>query len=208
MTLGELAALGNEALQLGAELTVVPVAGWTRDRWFDTTGLPWVRPSPNMPSLESATHYPGLVLFEATSLSVGRGTDVAFQVIAAPWLAPSRVRARLPALPGVVVTDTTVTPEAPSDGKYPGEALPALLFRATDRTAYDPVRTAAALLVALQEVHPGVLDVDAGRFDRLAGTDALRIAVEGGRAIEEVTAGWRSAQDRFERVRSQYLLYP
>lgn len=207
MTLGELATLGNDRLQLGAELTVVPAAGWARDRWFDATGLPWIRPSPNMPSLESATHYPGLVLFEATNLSVGRGTDVAFQVVAAPWLAPSRVRPRLPDLPGVAVADTTVTPEAPSDGKYPGEALPALRFRATDRAAYDPVRTAVAVLAALREAHPADLRLDAARFDQLAGSDLLRSAIEGGQAIEEITAGWRAAHDRFARVRTPYLLY-
>ena len=117
MTMGELARLGAARLGLSARLTVVPVAGWARGQWFDEIGLPWVRPSPNMPDLESATHYPGLVVFEGTNLSVGRGTPIAFQVVGAPWLDPARVRGLLGEVPGASVTDTAITPVAPTDGK-------------------------------------------------------------------------------------------
>src|SRR5574341_1107000 len=121
MTLGELARLGAARLGLSPGLTVVPLGGWSRDRWFDDTGLPWVRPSPNMPDLESATHYPGVVVFEGTNLSVGRGTPIAFQVLGAPWLDPARVRALVGEVAGVALRDTTITPVSPTDGKYPGE---------------------------------------------------------------------------------------
>src|SRR6266850_1354447 len=120
MTLGELERMANDVLGIGADLVVVPAAGWTRAMAFDATGLPWVKPSPNMPDLESALHYPGICLFEGTNLSVGRGTGFAFQVIGAPWLDPEAVRRRLPAaaMGGVEVTSFTFTPRAPTDGKY------------------------------------------------------------------------------------------
>src|SRR5438477_10154496 len=89
MPLGELARMANAVMAIGADLVVVPAAGWTRALLFDATGLPWIKPSPNMPDLESALHYPGTCLFEGTNLSVGRGTPFAFQVIGAPWLDPA-----------------------------------------------------------------------------------------------------------------------
>src|SRR6059036_4119196 len=95
MTLGELARLANDVLGVGARLTVIPAAGWRREMYFDETGLPWVRPSPNMPDLESAIHYPGTCLFEGTNLSVGRGTALAFQIVGAPWLDTAAVLKRL-----------------------------------------------------------------------------------------------------------------
>src|SRR5207244_12497844 len=91
MTLGELLRLANDALGLHADLVVVPAAGWRRGMYFDATGLPWIKPSLNMPDLESAFHYPGTCLFEGTNLSVGRGTPFAFQVVGAPWLDPQAV---------------------------------------------------------------------------------------------------------------------
>src|SRR5206468_9422850 len=95
MTLGELLRLANDRLHLHATLTVVPAAGWRRSLYFDATGLPWVKPSPNMPDLESAMHYPGTCLFEGTNLSVGRGTGFAFQVVGAPWLDADAVLRRI-----------------------------------------------------------------------------------------------------------------
>src|SRR5881628_1580718 len=97
MTLGELARMTNDVLGIGADLVVVPVAGWSRSMFYDQTNIAWVKPSPNMPDLESAFHYPGICLFEGTNLSVGRGTPFAFQVVGAPWLDPEAVRRRLPA---------------------------------------------------------------------------------------------------------------
>ncbi|HEX4574780.1 MAG TPA: exo-beta-N-acetylmuramidase NamZ domain-containing protein, partial [Gemmatimonadales bacterium] len=100
LTLGELVRLAAAALKVDANLTVVPAAGWRRAVDYDATGLRWVRPSPNMPDLESALHYPGTCLFEGTNLSVGRGTGVAFQVIGAPWFDTAAVLARLRTLAG------------------------------------------------------------------------------------------------------------
>jgi uncharacterized protein YbbC (DUF1343 family) len=207
MTLGELARFGNVVLEIDADLTVVPAAGWRRGQWFDRTGLPWVRPSPSMPDLESATHYPGLVLFEATNLSVGRGTPVAFQVVGAPWLdAPGLVDV-LGALPGVDCADTTVTPDSPPDGKYDGQAIPALRFRVTDRNGYDPTGVAVTLLTAVAARHGDSLRVNARRMAQLAGTeDVWAVAREGG-GVDGAVAAWRKAAETFRRRVTPHLIY-
>jgi uncharacterized protein YbbC (DUF1343 family) len=207
MTFGELLRFGNDVLGIHGLLTVVPVAGWRRDEWFDATGLPWVRPSPNMPDLESATHYPGLVLFESTNLSVGRGTPIAFQVLAAPWLDPRRVAAELAGVPGVTISDTVVIPRAPTDGKYDGVRLPALRFAVADRTAYDPVRLAARLLAVIERLHGDFLRLDARGFDQRAGTDRFRKGILAGVPPDSVAAGWREELARFAELRRRYLLY-
>ncbi|HET7038990.1 MAG TPA: DUF1343 domain-containing protein [Gemmatimonadales bacterium] len=207
MTIGELARLGRDALDIPARLVLVPVSGWERDRWFDQTGLPWVRPSPSMPSLESAAHYPGTVLFEATNLSVGRGTPLAFQVIGAPWLDAARIARDLAALPGVALSDTTVVPENSPDRKYDGIRLPAVRLRVTDRARYDPTRTAVHLLAAVRRLHPDSLHIDTLRLDRRAGDRAIRLGLERGTPPDSIVAGWQPALDRFKQMRARYLLY-
>jgi uncharacterized protein YbbC (DUF1343 family) len=207
MTLGELARMGNDVLGIGGTLVVVPAAGWRRTQWLDEAGLPWVRPSPSMPDLESATHYPGLVLFEATNLSVGRGTPVAFQVIAGPWLDVGAVRSAVEPIDGAVLVDTSIVPEAPPDAKYPGIEIPALRLRTTDRERYDPVATAVRLLVAVRARHADALRIATARFDKLAGTDQLRLAIEGGATAESIVGGWEGELNRFRTRRARYLLY-
>jgi uncharacterized protein YbbC (DUF1343 family) len=209
MTFGELARLSNDVLAIGAELVVVPAAGWHRSMAYDQTGLPWVKPSPNMPNLESAFHYPGICLFEGTNLSVGRGTTMAFQVIGAPWLDPASVMDRLRAspVPGVAVTATTFTPVAPTDGKYPGVPLRGLQFRVTDRERYDPTRLGVALLVALRATHPAQFQFRAQSFDRLASGPELRTAVEAGRGAPEIWDSWEQDLTRFRELRAKYLIY-
>jgi uncharacterized protein YbbC (DUF1343 family) len=197
---------------------------------FDETGLPWVRPSPNMPDLESALHYPGTCLFEYTALSVGRGTPFAFQVIGAPWLEADRVLDRislvlsgagsgershqpgagskeLSATAGVEISVTEFTPSAPTDGKYGGVPLRGLRLRVTDRATYDPTRLAVALLAAIQAVHADSLQFRDTAFDRLAGGPALRLAILSGRSPEGIWQAWDGALERFRRTRGAYLLY-
>lgn len=206
MTMGELALFGNDALALAANLSVVPVAGWRRHEWFDDTGLPWIKPSPNMPNLESATHYPGFVLFEASNLSVGRGTPIAFQVLGAPWLDPESIIDDLGAEPGVQLSDTSFTPKSPSDGKYPDETLPALRFRVTDRMKYDPVRMAIRVLAALREIHLDSMRLRSG-LERLAGTDSVRSWFESGDPWYSLYHSWEPDLARFRRASERYLLY-
>lgn len=212
MTLGELIRFATDLLAPRADLTIVPVGGWRRALAYDATGLPWVKPSPNMPSLESAWHYPGLCLFEGTNLSVGRGTGVAFQVIGAPWLDPAPLLDRLrgqagDALAGVAVTIDSFTPRAPTDGKYDGVLVRGLRFRVTDRVRYDATRAAAAVLAALFSVQPSPFQFRPEAFDRLAGGPSLRAALEAGRPARDIWRTWEKPLERFRQMRAKYLVY-
>ena len=209
MTLGELVRMANAVLAIGADLVVVPAAGWNRRLDYDQTKLPWVKPSPNMPSLESAFHYPGICLFEGTNVSVGRGTPAAFQVVGAPWLDTTAVLAHLrsDSVAGVEIVATRFTPTNPTDGKYPGVVLPGLRFRVLDRSAYDPTKLAVALLVALHAAHPAAFQFRADSFDRLAAGPELRGAVQAGRSAPDIWSSWDQDLARFREVRSRYLIY-
>jgi uncharacterized protein YbbC (DUF1343 family) len=207
LTFGELALYGNAEMEIGASLTVIPMDGWRREQWYDETGLPWIPPSPNMPDLESATHYAGMVIFEATNLSVGRGTPMAFQVLGAPWLRPAAVVGALGEVPGVSLSDTVVTPEAPTDSKYDGVRLPALRLRVTDRGLYDPVRLATRILAAVHSLHGDSLTIRPGRFDRLIGTPTVREALEGAGDWPALWGVWERAGEAFEARRVPFLLY-
>jgi uncharacterized protein YbbC (DUF1343 family) len=209
MTLGELARLANDVMALGTDLVVVPALGWNRTMFYDQTGLPWVKPSPNMPDIESALLYPGTCLFEGTNVSVGRGTATAFRVLGAPWLDPERVIARLDtaALRGVDVRATVFTPIAPTDSKYAGVALKGIELRVRDRQVYDPTKLAIALLVAIRAVHPGDFQFRAQSFDRLATAPELRTAIEAGRSAQEIWSSWTGDLERFRETRGKYLIY-
>lgn len=209
MTFGELARLANDALAIGTDLVVVPALGWHRTMFYDQTGLPWVKPSPNMPDIESALLYPGTCLFEGTNVSVGRGTATAFRVLGAPWLDPDRVIARLDtlALHGVDVHATLFTPIAPTDSKYAGVALHGIQLRVRDRQVYDPTKLAVALLVAIRAAHPTEFQFRTQSFDRLAAGPELRMAIETGRPAWEIWNAWTADLERFRQTRAQYLIY-
>ncbi|HEY6807217.1 MAG TPA: DUF1343 domain-containing protein [Gemmatimonadales bacterium] len=215
MTMGELARFANEVLGIHARLTVVPAVGWRRGMYYDDTGLPWIRPSPNLPTLESAIHYPGTCVLEGTNLSVGRGTTLVFQVVGAPWLDTGAVLPRLrgggrwaqEGLTGVEVSGVTFTPHGPTDGKYDGVELRGIRLRVTDRRRYDATRAAVLLLAAIQAVHADSLRFDAARFDRLAGGSELRRAILAARAPDAIWHGWDGALALFRRQRVKYLLY-
>jgi uncharacterized protein YbbC (DUF1343 family) len=211
LTLGELLRMADDVLGLHADLVVVPAAGWHRAEYFDSTGLPWVKPSPNMPDLESATHYPGTCLFEGTNLSVGRGTPFAFQVVGAPWLDPAAVLRRLRAHPadlaGVSADSIAFAPLHPTDGKYDGVTLRGVRLTVADRATYDPTRTAVALLVAIRAAHPDSFQFRDASFDRLAAGAELRRAVLAGRSAASIAGEWAIALTRFKRLRAKYLSY-
>jgi uncharacterized protein YbbC (DUF1343 family) len=216
MTLGELLLLANDVLGIHAPLTVIPAAGWSRSMYFDATGLPWVKPSPSMPDLESALHYPGTCLFEGTNLSVGRGTPIAFQMIGATWMNARAVIGRLKrdggrgrgdGLGGVQVWADTLTPHAPGDNKYDGVRINVIRLRVTDRRRYDPTHTAIALLAALHAVHPDSFRFAAKHFDLLAAGSALRRAILARGTPSAIWRGWEPALERFRLERLKYLLY-
>ncbi len=208
MTPGELARLLQGEFGVDVELGVAPLSGWSRGDWFTDTGLPWVAPSPNMPSVESARHYPGTCLFEGTNLSVGRGTPIAFQQIGAPWLDGEALAANLAAygLPGVRFEAVRFVPENPGDGKHGGVEVGGVRLVATN-PGYDPTEAAVAALIEAAALSGDRWEWREATFDRLAGTDRLRLAVEAGASLEEVRAAWQPDLIGFRRVRERYLLY-
>jgi uncharacterized protein YbbC (DUF1343 family) len=210
MTPGELARLYVGAFGVEAELSVVPAAGWRREMLWEGTGLPWVPPSPNMPSPESALHYPGTCLFEGTNLSVGRGTERAFQWVGAPWLDGEALARELNGreLPGVRFDPVRFTPEAPGDGKFGGQEVEGVRFVATDPDRYDPTKAAVAVLLAARRASGARWEWRPAHFDRLAGTDALRTGIESGRSLDDLTGAWAKQLAAFRELRQPYLLYP
>ena len=190
MTMGELARFFNARLGIGANLTVVPMDGWRRAMWYDETGLPWVRPSPNLPTLASATIYPSLVAFEATNVSVGRGTSDSFQRFGAPWMRADTLVQLLEdrRLPGVRFERSDFTPVAPTDSKYAGRLIPGVRIVLTDRVRFDAGRTSAAVLWALGRTSPDSLVVRASAFDDRFGRPAMRTALLMGEDPDVVAA--------------------
>jgi len=208
MTVGELAKMIRSVWGVDVDLHVIPMEGWHRDMRFDRTGLPWVSPSPNMPSLESALDYPGTCLFEGTPLSVGRGTDRAFQWIGAPWLDGSALARRLQArhLEGVRFVPVSFTPRDPGDGKFDGVEVHGVRFVPTS-AAFDPTRAAVAALVETRRMSGDHWAWNTSHFDELAGTDALRRGIERGEDVEALTSGWDAELSRFRTLRRPYLMY-
>jgi len=209
MTMGELALYFNDVMAIHANLHVVPTLGWRRDVWFDLTGLPWVKPSPNMPSLQSAMLYPGLVPFEATNLSVGRGTPEAFQHVGAPWLNAAATVAILKdrEIPGVRFYAETFTPVNPTDGKYGGQAIPGIKIVVINRSALQAVRVGASLLWAINKTAGARLTIDNRAFDLRLGAPAVREALLRGEDPDVmIDREYKEAYAFRERTR-QYLLY-
>jgi uncharacterized protein YbbC (DUF1343 family) len=208
LTIAELARLAAADLNL-PEPGVVPVAGWRRDQAFDATGLPFVPPSPNLRSLEALFHYPGLCLFEGTALSVGRGTGAPFEQIGAPWLDTARVLSRVRAaqLPGVGFATVTFTPHAPGDGRFADTMVSGIRLRVTDRSRYDPTRTAVHLIAAVEAVHPDRIGWIAAHFDRLAGGPALREGLQRRVPADSLVAGWGAALAAYESRAAPIRLY-
>ncbi|HET7273859.1 MAG TPA: DUF1343 domain-containing protein [Longimicrobiaceae bacterium] len=207
MTVGELARLFNDRFGIGADLTVIPVEGWERGEWFDETGLPWINPSPNIRSLDAATHYPGTVFLEGTNLSEGRGTDLPFEQTGAPWLAADSIVAEMNAmnLPGVRFERVDIEVDTAA-ARYPGQIIPGVRLITTDREAYRPVRTGLLLIDAIYQRHKDDWEWHVSHFDRLAGTDRVRLAIEED-ALAPLLEEWAAEAERFREIRAPYLLY-
>lgn len=208
LTAGEFARMAAGEFGVRAELRVAVADGWKRAMPFEETGVPWVAPSPNMPSVESALHYPGTCLFEGTSLSVGRGTDRAFQQVGAPWLDGDDLANRLAALevPDAIFEPVRFTPSGPGDGKFDGVEAGGVRLIA-DGPAYDPTLAALALLAETRAMSEGRWSWRNAHFDRLAGTDVLRLALEAGASYPELAQGWGEGVSGYLDRRRPYLLY-
>lgn len=209
MTIGELALYYNDVLKIKADLHVVPVQGWRRDVWFDLTGLPWVKPSPNMPSLQSAILYPGLVAFEGSNLSVGRGTPDAFQLVGAPWLNAAATVAILKdrQVPGVRFKVEKFRPVAPTDNKYPGQMIPGIRITVTNRSALQAARVGATLLWAIHKTAGDKLTINNRAFDLRFGSPALREALLRGEDPDGLIDREYKAAYGFRDATRQFLIY-
>ena len=210
MTLGELAMLFNREFGIGAELHVVTMQGWRRGDEPLRDALPWVPPSPNMPTPDTALVYPGMGLLEGTNVSEGRGTTRPFETMGAPWVDAPALAARLNAmdLPGVQFRPTWFTP---TFSKHVGMACAGVQLHVTDRATFLPVRTGIAVLKALHDQHPkdfAFLSGDPPFFDRLAGVPWLREAITRGDTLQAIEARWQRPLADFNRVRQRYLVYP
>ena len=206
LTIGEFARYINAEKGLGCDLTVVPCEGWRRGMYFDETDLPWVMPSPNMPTLESALCYPGTCLIEGTNLSEGRGTTKPFELIGAPWLNADDLAGRLAgeALPGVRFRPAHFRP---TFSKHAGELCHGVQVHIVDRRVFDPFQAGITLLKIVREAKEFDWVQTDGRYfvDLLAGTDTLREkGFDGGACLRQnaVEAGEFRVKSR------KYFLYP
>jgi uncharacterized protein YbbC (DUF1343 family) len=208
MTAGELARLFNRDFGIGADLTVIEVEGWRRGDWWDETALPWVNPSPNIRRLEAAIHYPGTVFFEGTNLSTGRGSAMPFEQIGAPWLRADEVVQSMNglALPGVHFETVEFTPRNPGDGKFADTPVRGVRLVLTDREVYRPVAASLTLIATIRQLHPREFAWQVAHFDRLAGTDRLRHAIDRD-GLAALLREWEAEAERFRRSREPFLLY-
>lgn len=206
MTMGELARIFNFHARLGARLQVIPLKGWRRSLWFDETTLPWVRPSPNMPDIASATLYPGIGCFEASNLSVGRGTPAPFRWIGATWLKPKKILKRLSRakLPGIKFKAKTYTP---SKSIHKGEKTRGILMTVTNREIVRPLEVFAHLVTALRDTHPQQFKLRPERMTLMTGTPQFNTLYEGHSSAEEIFKLFDAQARRFTAERGAFLMY-
>jgi len=210
LTIGELALLANEGI--GAELRVIPMEGWGRGMWFDETGLPWVQPSPNIPTIETATVYPGTCFFEGVNVSEGRGTTRPFEYIGAPWIDARGWSSALNTLglEGVAFRPCHFTP---TFDKYRGELCGGVQLHVTDWDTFKPVEAGLHMLATCIDLWPEELqwrtttESERLHFDLLAGTDKIRNALSEGVSVDDIVGGWRGDLASFMERREDFLLY-
>jgi uncharacterized protein YbbC (DUF1343 family) len=215
MSLGELARLYNDTFAIGCELEVVACEGWRRDSYYDDCGLPWVMPSPNMPTLETAIVYPGMCLLEGTNLSEGRGTTRPFELFGAPFVDARKLADKITRydLPGLLLRPCVIEP---TFHKYARQRCGALQLHVTDRRAFHSYRTGIAVLVAVRSLWPDAFawrreayefrgDVPA--IDLLAGTAAVRKAIDASKDLDSVMQIACSGTDAYDAGRDGALLY-
>lgn len=207
MTAGELAILFNDKfLEKKARLTIIPMEGWERKMWYDETRLAWVIPSPNMPTLDTATVYPGQVLWEGTNISEGRGTTKPFENFGAPWIDGYELTKRLNELllPGVRFREAWFTP---TFSKYRGELCGGAQIHVTDRNRYRPFASTLYIIKTVMDMYPDRFKFHADYIDKLMGTSKVREALEKGTDIKDILKNYEEPLNNFSKLRKSYLLY-
>ncbi|HZR29725.1 MAG TPA: serine hydrolase [Terriglobales bacterium] len=204
MTMGELARMFNSERKIGARLTVVPMQGWLRGDWFDSTSVMWVNPSPNLRSLNEATLYPGVALVEGTNVSVGRGTDTPFEVLGAPWINSRQLAAYLNArdLAGIRFVPTTFTPTA---SNYANQLCQGVNMVVTDRNVVDTPEMGIELASALRTLYPNDYKID--RMIQILANQKAFDALVAGEDPRRIAEDWQDEVESFEKQRTPYLLY-
>jgi uncharacterized protein YbbC (DUF1343 family) len=216
MTVGELARWANAEESIGAELSVVKLRGWRREMYYEDTGLPWVMPSPNMPTRDTALVYPGMCLIEGTELSEARGTTRPFELVGAPFIDGHALTEELDGyrLPGVLFRPVVFTP---TFHKHAGTACGGVQLHVTDRSAFRPYLSGVAVVRAVRRLWPDQFAwrtrayefvADRPAFDLLTGGRAVRDAIDRGDELDAVAATWRDAEQAFLARREDWLLYP
>jgi len=215
MTIGELARLFNEHFGIGADLDVVRMEGWSRDQFADQTGLPWVMPSPNIPTLDSAIVFPGTVHIEGTTASEGRGTTRPFELVGAPWVQAERFAAALNArrLPGACFRPVVFEP---TFQKHARVACGGCQIHVLDRAAFKPVLTGLAVIDELRAADPASFgwkpppyeyEHDKVPVDVIAGSPSFRAAIDAGERAETIAGRWEATVRAFRVLRQPFLLY-
>ncbi len=204
MTLGELAKMFNAERNINAKLTVVPMEGWQRGDWFDSTGLAWVNPSPNLRNVTEATLYPGVALIEGTNVSVGRGTDTPFELMGAPWVKSRELAAYLNArgIGGVRFVPVTFLPAA---AVYSGQKCEGVNIVLTERNALDAPELGIELAAALKKLYPA--DFKMERMAQLLVNQAAFDGLVAGKDPRRIAQDWQEELEKFEVVRKKYLIY-
>jgi len=215
MTIGELARLFNEVFSIGAQLEVVTMEGWRRDMYADQTRLPWVMPSPNMPTLDTAIVYPGTVLFEGIMLSEGRGTTRPFELVGAPWIEAERFARDMNAL-GLTGVHFRPAVFEPTFQKHAKQTCGGCQIHVIARHLFKPVLVGVALAGMFRKTNPSKFawrqppyeyEHDKMPIDILAGADTLRTQIEADMPAAEIAASWRADEDAFRAVRERFLIY-
>jgi len=215
MTIGELARLFNVEFGIGADLEVIAMEGWRRDMYFDATGVPWVLPSPNIPTLDTAIVYPGAVLLEGTNVSEGRGTTRPFELLGAPWVNAERFAGAMNRLdlPGVRFRPAVIEP---TFHKHAHTSCGGCQIHVLDRHAFRPVETGVAVIAAFRATDPVRFawrdppyeyEHEKMPIDILAGSSAMREQIEAGTAVRDIARSWEAAVREFMTIRERYLLY-
>jgi uncharacterized protein YbbC (DUF1343 family) len=210
LTVGELAKMVNGegwlAKGVKADLTVVPITGWQRGMWYDQTGLRFIKPSPNMPDLETAALYPGLCLLEGTNVSEGRGTPKPFRQFGAPWIDATALATRLNALnlPGLGFAPTSFTP---TNSKHQGKQCNGIEITLTDRNRLEPFWSGVLIVNEIRQMYPGQFEWHASHFDRLCGTATIREAITAPKPLQPLKSNWSSECKTFDQTRRKYFLY-